>query len=163
MSAAAKMVSAVGSRAPNAMLLAIESENSMGSCSAMPIRPRSSASGNLRTSRPPMRTEPEVTSHRRGNRETNTVFPLPVGPVMPTRVPSGTVRQTSSSSVAPPAVTVTWSNTTSPPAIGAGAAAGTGSAMAGARSNTSRIRSQLAHERWRRLITQPSESKGHCM
>ena len=76
------------------MLLAMVSLNRNGSCGTTLIASRRVRSGMTRTSWPSTRTRPLLGSIERVSSCPSTVLPLPVGPVMPRKVPAGTCRFT---------------------------------------------------------------------
>ena len=120
-------------------------------CGTVATTRRSRSSGQARTSEPITLTLPVLASYRRGMSETSVDLPLPVPPIMPSVLPSGSSRVTSLTALAAPAPKekLAWlklSAGTGATLPGLGSATGwlPSSVMLGTQLSTSLIRDALA-------------------
>ncbi len=81
--------------------------NMCESCVTTPTERRSDSNEASRTSVPPMRTLPPVTSYSRATSAVIVVLPAPEGPTRATLLPAGATKSMPSSTVDPP-----WLSTT---------------------------------------------------
>ena len=132
-SSAAHSSSSVAASSRQVRLLRMVPLTSDARCGTVATTRRSWSSGQVRTSAPITLTLPVLASYRRGISETSVDFPLPVPPIMPSVLPSGSSRVTSLTALAAPAPNekLAWSKLsagtgTAPPASSLGLGSATG-------------------------------------